>query len=166
MNEPVRLRSFLVDQARRWGMDHPLESARLFRSWEEIVGERVALRCAPVSLGRGVLGVCTGSAAWATELRYLAPAVIQKVNRELGVSLVKELKVALSRESEGPRCQSELAGRSAPEAPGGDPRARPGVIRGRALSEAEALCSGIADERLAGAARRAIAAAARLGREP
>ncbi len=167
MNEPTHLRSFLADQARRWGMDHPLESARLFRSWEEIVGERVARRCSPVALGGGVLRVRTSSAAWATELRYLTPTVIETVNRELRVDLVKELKVVLSRESDGSRSRREAARRPAPNATSqllARPEATRRAPRGRGLSEAEDLCSGIADERLAGAARRAIAAA-RLGQE-
>jgi hypothetical protein len=154
-------------------MENPLEVARLFRSWEAIVGERVARRCSPDSLAGGILKVRTSSAAWATELRYLAPAVIQKLNRELKADLVKELKVALLREAE-----ATWAGRDSVGAPGAgvasEPRAgveghqgRRGTRaapRERGLSEAEALCSEIADERLAGAARRAIAAA-RTGRE-
>lgn len=152
MNEPTPLRHILTEQARRWGMDRPLESVRLFRSWEAVVGERVALRCQPVSLREGVLKVRTASAAWAAELRYLAPMVVQKVNRELGAELVEELKVTLLREPSGSGSRREVVPRP-------KPAASPGTLAGRGLSEAEALCSAIPDERLAEAARRALAAA-------
>ena len=60
-----------------------------------MVGEQVAARCQPASLGRGVLKVWAASAPWANELKYLAPEVIRRVNAGVGREVVRELEVAL-----------------------------------------------------------------------
>lgn len=74
------------------GLEHPMESARLFSAWPAIVGPDVAAKCRPTGLKNGVLKVRTSSAAWASEFRYLAPEMIKRVNAELGKQVVKEIK--------------------------------------------------------------------------
>lgn len=54
--------------------------------WGEIVGGHIAAHCTPVEFNGGVLTVRTDSAAWATELRMLAPQLLAKLNAELGTS--------------------------------------------------------------------------------
>ncbi|GAA1958982.1 DUF721 domain-containing protein [Catenulispora subtropica] len=54
--------------------------------WSEIVGGHIAAHCTPVEFHDGVLTVRTDSAAWATELRMLAPQLLAKLNAELGTS--------------------------------------------------------------------------------
>ncbi|GAA2027777.1 DUF721 domain-containing protein [Catenulispora yoronensis] len=54
--------------------------------WSEIVGGHIAAHCTPVEFNEGVLTVRTDSAAWATELRMLAPQLLAKLNAELGTS--------------------------------------------------------------------------------
>lgn len=54
--------------------------------WAEIVGGHIAAHCTPVEFNDGVLMVRTDSAAWATELRMLAPQLLAKLNAELGTS--------------------------------------------------------------------------------
>lgn len=93
--EPAPIRVVLLEGARAWGLDNPLEIARVFESWKEMVGEQVAARCEPASLGQGVLKVWAASAPWANELKYLAPEVIRRVNAGVGREVVRELKVAL-----------------------------------------------------------------------
>ena len=93
--EPVPIRTVLVDGARKWGLDCPLEIARVFGLWKEMVGEQVSARCEPSSLGQGVLKVWATSAPWANELKYLAPEVIRRVNAGVGGEVVRELKVVL-----------------------------------------------------------------------
>ena len=81
--DPAPIRNLLLDGARRWGLDHPIETARVFGGWRELVGDQVAARCEPASLGRGVLKVWAASPPWASELRYLAPEVIRRVPAEV-----------------------------------------------------------------------------------
>jgi predicted nucleic acid-binding Zn ribbon protein len=92
--EPTDLGRLLREAAASWGIEHPGELAALFSRWEDIVGERVARRCEPVSLKDGVLKVNAASAAWAAELRYLEPEIAKRVNEKLGPDLVREVVVA------------------------------------------------------------------------
>src|ERR1051326_2270351 len=118
--DPVPIRGPLLDRARGWGLDHPLQIAEVFGSWADIVGAQVAARCEPASLGRGVLKVWAATPTWANELKYLAPEVIRRVNASLGGPIVKELKVAL-RPAGGGKGQERGA------VPGLD-RAEPGAV--------------------------------------
>jgi predicted nucleic acid-binding Zn ribbon protein len=128
--EPAPIRGVLLEGARAWGLDNPVEIARIFESWKEMVGEQVAARCEPASLGRGVLKVWAASAPWANELKYLAPEVIRRVNAGVGREVVRELRVALrpAPGSDGGRDVARGGGRGArvrrsgsPTRPSSDP---------------------------------------------
>ncbi|MGI8426816.1 MAG: DUF721 domain-containing protein [Actinomycetota bacterium] len=97
MSDPLKLGSLLAQLAAKWGMDYPMESARLFAGWQDIVGAEIAAKCQPTALKQGVLKVKTSSPAWASEFKYLAPAVIKRVNEELGHPVVKEIRPWIER---------------------------------------------------------------------
>ena len=174
--EPAPIRTVLLDGARRWGLDCPLEIARMFELWKEMVGEQVAARCEPASLGRGVLKVWAASAPWANELKYLAPEVIRRVNAGVGREVVRELKVALrpgpgsngSGGRGGGRGVGRRSGRTGAAFRESDEvferpvtcRTAPG--RGSpppSVAAAEAMVAGIGDSKLAEATKRAVLAA-------
>ena len=189
--DPAPIRNLLLDGARRWGLDHPMETARVFGGWKELVGEQVAARCEPASLGRGVLKVWAASPPWASELRYLAPEVIRRVNAGVGREVVKELKVALrpasgpasGLASGGPGGCRKLRGPGRRYLTGGPtgseedwewavparPPGAPGRGAGRGaqpsgadVASADEMVARIADERLAAATKRAVLAAKTL----
>jgi len=167
----------LLDGARRWGLHNPLEIARVFGSWKEMVGEQVAARCEPASLGQGVLKVWAASAPWANELKYLAPEVIRRVNAAVGQEVVRELKVALrpgpaSGDGPGRRGTGREMGRrsgrqsaafresdEAFEQPATHPTAASPELASPDVAAAEAMVVPIGDERLAEATKRAVLAA-------
>jgi Dna[CI] antecedent, DciA len=170
--EPAPIRNVLLEGARKWGLDNPLEIARVFGSWKEMVGEQVAARCEPASLGQGVLKVWAASAPWANELKYLAPEVIRRVNAAVGREVVRELKVAL-RPGPGTgrttgRAMGRRSGRNHATFRESDevfeqprsPRPAPGPeAASPEVAAAEAMVAGIGDERLAEATKRAVLAA-------
>jgi hypothetical protein len=166
----------LLDGARRWGLDNPLEIARVFGSWKEMVGEQVAARCEPASLGQGVLKVWAAAAPWANELKYLAPEVIRRVNAAVGQEVVRELKVALrpgpgsgdgSGRNVGRGMGRRLGGRGTAfresDEAFGQPATHPAVPATEPpfpdREAAEAMVAAIGDERLAEATKRAVLAA-------
>ena len=172
--EPAPIRTVLLDGARRWGLDKPLEIARVFGSWKEMVGDQVAARCEPGSLGNGVLKVWAASAPWANELKYLAPEVIRRVNAAVGQDVVRELRVALrpgpgapSGRGAGRGMGRRLGRQSAVFRDSDETFEQPATQRPAAAPElaspdvaaAEAMVAGIGDERLAEATKRAVLAA-------
>jgi predicted nucleic acid-binding Zn ribbon protein len=175
--EPAPIRNVLLEGARKWGLDSPLEIARVFGSWREMVGEQVAARCEPASLGQGVLKVWAASAPWANELKYLAPEVIRRVNAAVGQEVVRELKVALRPgPGSGDRSGRRRVGRGMGRRPGGQgtafresdeafgqpstPPAAPATAPPSPdVEAAEAMVAAIGDERLAEATKRAVLAA-------
>lgn len=158
MPDPGSIGEVLRKIASKLGIDHPAETARLFAAWEQIVGREVAARCEPESLRGGVLKVRTDSAAWASELRYLAPEIESRINRELGREVVTEVKASVgprraSGFSEGVR---ERQLHPPPQEPPGNPRQEP-EGSGREDTVEEPLQ--IADDKLREATKRALLAA-------
>lgn len=96
-----------------WEVD--LRVQGVFGRWAELVGEEVAAHCTPESFDEGRLVVRTDSTAWATQLKLLAPAVVRRLNEDLGhgtVTLIEVLGPHLptwtkgrlsSRDGRGPR---------------------------------------------------------------
>ena len=74
-----------------WGLD--LRVHGVMGRWRELVGDEVADHCTPESFADGRLVVRTGSTAWATQLRLLAPTVVRRLNEELGHGTVRVIDV-------------------------------------------------------------------------
>ena len=88
------------------GWDVDLRVAGMFARWPELVGEEVAQHATPESFADGTLVVRTDSTAWATQLKLLAPAVVRRLNEDLGhgtVTLIEVLGPAPAELEEGPR---------------------------------------------------------------
>jgi predicted nucleic acid-binding Zn ribbon protein len=75
------------------GWDVDLRVAGMFARWTELVGEEVARHATPESFADGTLVVRTDSTAWATQLKLLAPAVVKRLNEDLGHGTVTLIEV-------------------------------------------------------------------------
>lgn len=155
MPDPQRIKGLLAGMMSGLGVAAPMQSARLFSKWAEIVGADVAARARPVSLKDGLLRIKTDSAIWAAEFRYLAPEVIKRVNAELESPLVKEIKVWVDPHKETtPRPDRGHAGPAAhrPEAAAEPPSET-------TIRQAEEMVAAIGDAGLSAAAKKALLAA-------
>lgn len=74
-----------------WALD--LRVRGVFARWPEIVGAEVAAHTNPETFVDGKLVVRTDSTAWATQLRLLAPQLVQRLNEDLGAGTVTLLEV-------------------------------------------------------------------------
>lgn len=101
----------LID-ARGWRL--AAAAGSVFGRWEQIVGPELAAHTRPDGFTGGELTVTADSTAWATQVRLLAPALVRRVNAELGDGAVKRVKVRgpaaprrlgqwRARDSRGPR---------------------------------------------------------------
>jgi hypothetical protein len=154
MKDPVGIQSLVGRVTGELGLAEVLTSGRLFRSWEGIVGPEVAARSQPLSLRGGVLRIQTDSAAWASEVRYLAPEILRRTNEAFGGEVATELQVSLKpgprRGGGGPAPRTSPAGADPPARSAGAPRP---------ASPAAAKELPIADDRLAAAVARVLDAA-------
>jgi predicted nucleic acid-binding Zn ribbon protein len=109
----------LGDQVERMvaerGWELELRVRGVFARWPELVGAEIGAHCTPETFADGKLVVRTDSTAWATQLSLLAPALVRRLNEELGdgtVTLIDVLGPHLpswskgrrrTRDSRGPR---------------------------------------------------------------
>jgi len=62
------------------GWEEPAAVGGVIHGWADLVGQRIAEHCVPVSFADGVLTVQTDSTAWATELRNLSTQLLTRLN--------------------------------------------------------------------------------------
>jgi len=96
-----------------WALE--LRMRGVFARWPELVGDEVAAHTTPETFTDGKLVVRTDSTAWATQLTYLVPTVLRRLNEDLGEGTVTLLEVVgphgpswkkgrlSSRDGRGPR---------------------------------------------------------------
>jgi predicted nucleic acid-binding Zn ribbon protein len=75
------------------GWQRPAAEARVFGSWDKVVGAEVAAHCRPVRLEGGELTVEAESTAWATQLRLLSGKLVAQIAREVGHNVVVRLNI-------------------------------------------------------------------------
>jgi predicted nucleic acid-binding Zn ribbon protein len=74
-----------------WQVD--LKVASMFARWAELVGSEVGAHSRAESFADGKLVVRTDSTAWATQLKLLAPALVRRLNEDLGHGTVVMIEV-------------------------------------------------------------------------
>ena len=90
---PRPVRDSLDAFARRLGASDAAPLALVFAHWEEIVGPAVAAHARPKSLVRGALVVAVDQPAWATQLRYLGPQLVERIGELAGAGAVERIEV-------------------------------------------------------------------------
>lgn len=75
------------------GWEVPVAVGGIAGRWPELVGAQVAEHCLPEGFADGVLTVRADSTAWATQVRLLAPTLVQRLNVELGSGTVRSVTV-------------------------------------------------------------------------
>ncbi|HAA84804.1 MAG TPA: hypothetical protein DCE14_00385 [Kosmotogaceae bacterium] len=65
--------------------------------WHTLVGETIARRSCISDFREGVLYVSVTEGLWAHELGLHKRPLIQRLNRELGMNIVKDMKITIGR---------------------------------------------------------------------
>jgi predicted nucleic acid-binding Zn ribbon protein len=81
--DPQSLQATIGRLMAEHGWETPVAVGGVIHNWAEVVGERIAEHCTPVSFSEGVLTIQVDSSAWAVELRHLAGALTAKLNESL-----------------------------------------------------------------------------------
>ncbi len=93
---PVRLGELIDRSARRWRFAALAKLEVIRARWPRAAGEYVAAHVAPVRLVRKTLRLAVDDASWASEMTYLAPAILERLKALLPGKWVEDLKVVLT----------------------------------------------------------------------
>jgi predicted nucleic acid-binding Zn ribbon protein len=96
----VHIRDVLGPTLERLGPKNLMVEAKLRKVWPAVVGPDVAAHAKPGRLRGSTLVVFVSSDTWATEFRYLADVVREKLNARLGAETVTEITVSKRRSAE------------------------------------------------------------------
>lgn len=87
----LKVDSILAASFPNLGIAAKLKEYKLLKAWKECVGPNIAKRAAPLRLMGGTLYCAVSSSPWMTELNYQKREIIERLNRTLGESAVKEI---------------------------------------------------------------------------
>ncbi|MGI5196607.1 DUF721 domain-containing protein [Streptomyces sp. CA-288835] len=93
--DPMALGAAINRLINERGWETPAAVGGVMGRWPEIVGEKLAQHCVPQGYDEDerVLTVQCDSTVWATELRRLTPALVARLNEDLGHGTVRMIKV-------------------------------------------------------------------------
>jgi predicted nucleic acid-binding Zn ribbon protein len=96
-DSPRPIKDSLDVLAGRLGAPGVSALAAVFRHWEDAVGPAVATHARPVSLVRGTLVVEVDDSVWATQLRFLASTIVERLTAAAGPDSVARIDVRVRR---------------------------------------------------------------------
>ncbi|MEU6669355.1 DciA family protein [Streptomyces sp. NPDC046727] len=93
--DPMALGAAINRLINERGWETPAAVGGVMGRWPQIVGDDLAKHCVPQRYDEDerVLTVSCDSTAWATQLRVLAPALVARLNEDLGHGSVRMIKV-------------------------------------------------------------------------
>ncbi|MEU4150621.1 DUF721 domain-containing protein [Streptomyces sp. NPDC026659] len=93
--DPLALGAAINRLINERGWEAPAAVGGVMGRWPQIVGDDLAKHCVPQRYDEDerVLSVLCDSTAWATQLRLLAPALVARLNEDLGHGTVRMIKV-------------------------------------------------------------------------
>lgn len=92
---PASIGEAIEELVTRRGWKEHLRVSATWARWPEIVGHELAEHCEPAGLSGGVLTLRVTSAAWAAQLRYLSPELVDKVDAALGRGTVRRVTIVV-----------------------------------------------------------------------
>lgn len=92
-SDPRPVRASLDCLSRALGAPGADALAQIFDRWEALVGPDVAAHARPTLLADSRLVVAVDHPAWATQLRWLGPALLARLATELGAQAPTRLEV-------------------------------------------------------------------------
>jgi len=73
------------------GINKPVMKYRALTMWPEIVGERISNVTEAKRLTDGKIFVKVQNDSWRNELTFYKQEIIQKINKEIGLKIVKDI---------------------------------------------------------------------------
>jgi predicted nucleic acid-binding Zn ribbon protein len=81
--------------ANRLGLPPTKATKVVFAQWSDVVGRQIAEHAKPVAVVRGTLQVVVDDQRWLTQLKWMAPKVVERLNEAMGEPLIAALEARL-----------------------------------------------------------------------
>jgi predicted nucleic acid-binding Zn ribbon protein len=88
---PVAIGDIINGLCRSWGIERKLKEQAAISQWPCVVGERIAKETQPLGIRDGILFLYVEKAVWRNELTFMKRELIQKLNRAVGASLIRDI---------------------------------------------------------------------------
>lgn len=105
MRRPAAIAELLPRVTQGKEVGRRLEEAKIWRLWDDAVGEVVAANARPLAFRDGTLTVAVTSAPWMQQLTFLKPQLVSSLNARLGSDLVRDIYLKAGRP---PRTETSL----------------------------------------------------------
>jgi predicted nucleic acid-binding Zn ribbon protein len=92
---PRRLGAILPQVVERLGLSRGLKCQEVLTLWPNAVGAQISRKTQAQNIEDGVLWVKVADSTWMQELYFLKPAIIKKLNQQIGEMIVKDIKFRL-----------------------------------------------------------------------
>jgi len=89
--QPLSLNSIIPEVLKEFGLEKKALNYSVITSWEEIVGAKIAAVTKAEKLERAVLTVKVTNAVWRYELTLHSKGILQRIAKEFGPDVVKEI---------------------------------------------------------------------------
>jgi len=80
------------------GVEDKLAECQAQIAWEKAVGPSLARYARPLRVDKGCLEVAVPSAVWRSQLSFMQGDIVDRINREVGRTVVRELRL-INRQS-------------------------------------------------------------------
>ncbi len=91
LREPTPLGALVQEQIQKLGLEKKIKESQAVLIYKEVVGSQIAAISEAVDLRGGKLFVKVHSPTWKEELMFTRHLIAEKINKELGAEVVKQV---------------------------------------------------------------------------
>lgn len=102
----ISLGQALHSLLRSWGVDGKVRERQTVALWSQTVGPRIAEKTEALGVEDGKIFVRVHSSSWKTELVFVKPEIIDRLNRAVGRKVIKDIVFVGSRGGSGPSAKA------------------------------------------------------------
>lgn len=96
--EATKVGSSLERLALQLGMPSTKVTRAVFAQWGDIVGPKLAEHAKPVAVVAGTLTVVVDEQRWLTQLRWMAPKLLERIQEVVGEGFIAGIDVRLEHD--------------------------------------------------------------------
>jgi predicted nucleic acid-binding Zn ribbon protein len=74
-----------------WGVDGRVREQGAVYRWKQVVGPRIAAHTEAIRVADGKMYVRASSSAWKTELVFMKPEIVDRLNRSVGKAVISDI---------------------------------------------------------------------------